>query len=126
MSGFLTPYRVELLEVRGDVEWWRLLAPLRYASDLAGRAITVPADFEHDGESVPRRIWSFTGGPPCRRSGTLHDWLYDNQAIDGEPIERDLADLIYEEACISEGLDPIYARQRYNSVSVYGESHWAS
>jgi Protein of unknown function (DUF1353) len=124
MSAFLTPYRAELVEVRGDVEWWRLLEPLSYESDFAGEVITVPVGYAHDGESIPRRVAGITGGQPCRRAGVVHDYLYDAHALGGRSIDRDYADQVYEEACIVEGLDPVYARQRYNAVHAYAARHW--
>jgi len=122
--AFLTPYRVELLEERRAGRLcWRLLEPLVYESEVAGRKITVPAGFVHDGESIGIRLRSFTG-VDCLRAGTVHDYLYAFHVIDGETIERYLADLVYEEACVAEGLDPVFSRQRYNAVSFYGGSHW--
>jgi len=127
MSAFLTPFRAELLEERREGRLcWRLLEPLVYQSDVAGCTITVPAGFVHDGESIPIKFRSFTS-LECLRAGTVHDHLYRTHMIDDQTIERDLADLIYEEARPVDGtpgLDPIFARQRYNTVSVYGESHW--
>jgi len=125
MSSFLTPYRVELLEERRAGRLcWRLLEPLVYDSAVAGRTITVPKGFEVDGESIPMLIRVFTGFD-CLRAGSVHDWLYTSHAIDDTPIERDLADRIYREACLAEGLDEVRADQRYSAVSFYAGSHWA-
>lgn len=124
MPAFLTPYRAELLEERRDGRlMWRLLEPLVFDSAVAGRWITVPKGFVHDGESISLMLRGLTGRD-CLRAGTVHDFLYGVHAIDGQPIERDLADLVYEEAAIVEGLDPVFARQRYNAVHAYGGSHW--
>lgn len=125
MSAFLTPFRAELLdERRAGRLVWRFLEPLVFDSAVAGRWITVPKGFVHDGESISLMLRGLTG-PDCLRSGAVHDYLYTAHTIDGQPIERDLADSIYEEACIAEGLDPIFARQRYNAVRAFGGSHWA-
>jgi len=127
MSQFLTPYRAELLEERREGRLlWRMLEPLVYESEVAACRITVPAGFIHDGESIGLRLRSFTGFE-CLRAGAVHDWLYTVRSIDIHQIERDLADLVYEEACQVDGtpgLDPVDARKKYNAVSFYGKSNW--
>lgn len=102
---------------------WRFLEPLVYHSDVAGATITVPAGSGTDGESIALILRSLTGRE-CLRSGGVHDHLYRVHEINGTPIERDLADLVYEEACVVEGLDEVAARQRYNVVHFYGAEAW--
>src|SRR5437870_1153259 len=51
---------------------WKLLEPFVYDSTVAGRWITVPAGFVHDGESVPLAVRSLAGRD-CLRAGTIPD-----------------------------------------------------
>jgi hypothetical protein len=125
MSRFLTPLRAELLdEQEAGRELWMLLEPLVYESDLLGR-IEVPAGYVCDGESVPRAIAGLTG-PPCRKAGTVHDLLYQLHPFGDTEAERQRADVVYHEAMLVCGLDPVYADQRLAAVAAYGKPHWES
>lgn len=117
--GFLGPLRAELLDdLTGGREVWRLIEPLVYDSEVVGARLTVHAGFESDGESIPRGV-AFVSGPPCRKAGTLHDFLYRTRLY-----ERAVCDAIYREALIASGLDPVYADQRLAAVDFYGGAHW--
>lgn len=88
-----------------------------YESDLVGR-LALPAGHVSDGESIPRLLAALAG-PPCRRAGHLHDWLYGTHAL-----PKATADFVYREALLACGIDPVYAEQRYGVVDVYGETAW--
>lgn len=120
MSEFLAPLDVRVLdETDGGRPVYQLLAPLRYQSGLLGSIVTVPAGFVTDFESVPR-FAAGLAGPPCPKAGVVHDWLYVSHETD-----KTVADLIYREALLLMGLDPIYADQRYSAVDFYGRRAWA-
>jgi len=78
----------------------------------------VPVGFVSDGESIPRLLAPLAG-PPCRREGTLHDWLMQSHRL---PFET--ANLVYREALLARPIDPVYADQRYAAVEAYGRAAW--
>src|SRR3990167_5600371 len=81
--AFLTPLRLEWIGVRAGRDRWRLRAPLRYRTE-SGEVYTVPDGYETDGESRPPLTMPLSG-PPCTRSGVLHDWLGDRVGVPGAP-----------------------------------------
>src|SRR3990167_5463908 len=112
--AFLTPLRLEWIGVRAGRDRWRLLAPLRDRTESGG-GYTVPDGYETDGESRPPLTMPLSG-PPCTRSGVLHDWLGDRIGV---PVEQ--AHALYREALLSEGLDPVWAEQRFAAVSYWDQ-----
>ena len=112
--AFLTPLRLEWIGVRVGRDRWCLLAPLRYRAE-SGDVYTVPDGYETDGESRPPLTMPLSG-PPCTRSGVLHDWLGDRIGV---PVEQ--AHALYREALLSEGLDPVWAEQRFAAVSYWDQ-----
>ena len=96
MSQFLSPLIVEEL---GE-DKWRLMAPLRYQSDLLGRMVMVREGFQTDLESVPRWLpvaYSILYGS-AHAAAVVHDWLYTV----GEPARR-MCDSVLYEAIITTG-----------------------
>src|SRR5438445_9920454 len=61
---------------------WRYIPdpnePLTYTT-ADGRAIRIDAEFETDGATVPRFLWSIPGLDPMDwpRAAILHDWLWE-------------------------------------------------
>lgn len=97
MSHFITDLDVRKLthdassDQRGT---WKLLAPLVYSSDLAGRIITVPAGFLTDFASVPRLPVAFLlTGDTGHAAAVIHDYLYTTHQVD-----RATADGVFKEA----------------------------
>jgi hypothetical protein len=76
-SEFLTPLHTEYLGYIKGVQWWKLLAPLIYYSEIARDFITVPTGFVCDFASVKRVpiLWLLWGGKG-HRAATIHDFLY--------------------------------------------------
>lgn len=74
MAAFLTPLDAR---AEGD-DHWRLLAPLRYQSDVPGVGVLeVPSGFLTDLASVPRLPLVFwLVGDRAHQPGAVHDWLY--------------------------------------------------
>lgn len=60
--------------------------------EFDGRAFTVPANFEFDGDSVPRwpLVYWIAKGRSGLKAPCLHDWLYIKQ-----PVSRRQADQAY-------------------------------
>lgn len=95
MARFLTPLNVECI----NDDKWKLLAPLRYQSDIAG-AITVPSGFETDFASVPRIPLLFLlFGDEAHQAAVVHDYLY-RYAV----VERKVADQVFREAMSISGV----------------------
>jgi hypothetical protein len=98
MSQFLTRLRMEYAET--DNGLWILTDPLEYASDIAGRIITVPAGFPTDLASTPRIpvIYELLGNVAVH-AAVLHDYLYTSGRE-----SRALADAVMREACAVTGV----------------------
>lgn len=118
MSRFLTS-----LDVRDEDEFagtWRLLAPLRYESDVIGRTVTVPADFITDFASVPRLpIIYLAQGGKGQKAAVVHDWLYNSQEV-----PREQADDVLREALKLCGYSGFTAGLFWSAVRLGGGSHW--
>jgi hypothetical protein len=120
MSRFLTPLQAE--EIDEFAGLWKLLAPLRYQSDLLGRVIEVPADFVTDFASVPRvlGIYDLEGGR-CNMAAVVHDWAYSTQFVD-----RPTADALLHEAILACGYGNLTAGIFWLAVRLGGASHWSA
>jgi hypothetical protein len=73
---------------------WKLVEPLEYT--VNGWKIQVPSGFVTDLASVPRFLWAII--PPFGNytaAAVIHDWLYERQSIEGVPIDRGVADLVF-------------------------------
>jgi hypothetical protein len=139
MAGFLTELDVRCL----DDGYWKLEAPLRYASDILGHVgrtpegftiavpciITVPAGFLTDFASVPRvPIVFWFWGDRAHREAVLHDYLY---RVDSDPVvERSRADRAFLEAMGSRGKSwgvrwPMYLGVRIGGGAAYHRKYVA-
>lgn len=115
MSEFLTPLRVEWVDGK-----WRLLAPLVYQSDHAGRTITVPEGFVTDFASVPRiPVAYLLAGGRGPRAAVVHDYAYSL----GEGYRRD-ADALLFEALPLDHVNPVIAKLMYDAVREWGALYW--
>jgi hypothetical protein len=123
MSRFLTPLQVQ--EVDEFANQWKLLAPLRYQSDLLGRVVEVPAGFVSDFASVPRvlGVYDLEGGK-CNSAAVVHDLLYTRGSVGEMSIDRATADAVLREAILASGYGRITAALFYAAVRAFGESHW--
>ena len=94
-AGFRTSLVTEYL----TGEYYRLVEPLVYYTEVINREIVVPVGFVTDLESVPRWFplaYSYLGHT-SRRGGAIHDYLYRR---DSDPIVgRAIADAVYREIC---------------------------
>jgi len=93
-SKFLNDLDARYLGYHKGVQWWRLLSPLIYYSELVNTVITVPKNFVCDFASVRRipLIWTLWGSK-AHRSATIHDYLYREGTYG-----RKMADKIFKEA----------------------------
>lgn len=102
MAHFLSPLDAR---AEGD-DHWRLLAPLRYQSDVPGVGLVeVPVNFLTDLASVPRLPFVFwLVGDRAHQPAVVHDWLY----VSGLTSRAD-ADAVF-----------------YEAIRVVGETRWTA
>ena len=127
MAAFVTALEVEQVPGRsGDTDpkenVWRLLAPLRYQSDVAAQEIWVPRGFVTDFASVPRLPVAYLlAGNTAHGPAVVHDWCYGTH-----PVTKDVADLVFLEAMGVWG-EPWWRKSlMYHAVSWFGGSAYAS
>ena len=112
MSQFLSPLQVEELADNRH----KLLVPLVYQSDVAGRTFTVPAGFVTDYASVPRVIFAYwIAGGTANEAAVVHDFLYQSHQT-----EKRLADRVFLEAALVTG------NPRWRAYAMYQAVKWFS
>ena len=113
---------------------WQLLAPLSFASVVAGKIFTVPAGFVTDFMSVPDDVPGVVSLSRSRRAGTVHDWLYTKQPDGSHPVaDRETADQVLREMFLSDLIDAgarddaalsLEADAVFAGVRLGGAAHW--
>jgi hypothetical protein len=94
MARFLTPLRAEK-----SGEYWTVLQPLIYDSDVACKVFIVPEGFVTDFASVPRLPLAFLlTGDQAHEAAVVHDFLYSRGVVD-----RATADAVFREAAVASG-----------------------
>lgn len=102
---------------------WRTAEPLEYRFE--GVQLRVPRGFQTDLASVPRILWPIL--PPWGHytaAAVLHDWLYIEQAVMGEPISRGFADRAFLEAMKDLRVRITRRRAMYRGVRTFGWIPW--
>jgi hypothetical protein len=120
MGYFATALKVEPASAF-DGQEWRLLEPLVFVSDVAGR-IVVPAGFVTNFASVPRVpvVYELTGNTSSM-AATVHDYLYTTHAV-----SRDVADAVLREASAATKVPGWRRWIMWTGVRVFGGSHWGT
>lgn len=109
---FLTHLDVRALIDRPD--YWLVIAPLIW--DDGQHQITVPAMFETDLASIPRRFRKiFNRNGKSRRAAVLHDWLYAGQCL-----SRAEADRLFLDAMEADGVSWAHRWSMYCAVRAAG------
>ena len=91
---------------------------LKYSNSLL--EITVKKDFDFDGASIPRYLWSIVGSPMTggyQRSACMHDALYSSNIL-----PKDMCDSLFLEAMISDGVSSLLAYTMYYAVRFGGKT----
>jgi hypothetical protein len=91
-----------------------------------GHAIRIDAEFETDGATVPRFLWSLPGLDPMDwpRAAILHDWLWELH-IAGHPITGFFdSNRILEEAILALGWSRLLAFLVRHAVDLFGWPLW--
>ena len=100
---------------------YKVMAPLVYQSDVAGRTIVVPEGFFTDLASIPRLPFVYRElNGAADLPGVVHDYVYSSGIL-----TRNLADKLLREACLLVGVSPVKAWMIYTGVRVGGASHYA-
>jgi Protein of unknown function (DUF1353) len=87
-------------------------------TDPRGRVWPVPASSIVNGASIPRVVWSLTGGPwdgKYRNASIVHDIACDEKKHSWKDVHR-----MYYEACRAGGLGVIEAKAQYWAVYHFG------
>jgi lysozyme family protein len=103
------------------VDKYELVAP--YTNSVG---ITVPGGFLTNGASIPRGLWDISGYSPfhpCLIGPCItHDYLYSlySEGI----VTKQMADSIFYEDLISEGIPVEMAYVMYKAVDIFGNKFW--
>jgi hypothetical protein len=115
VSRFLTPLRAEK-----SGQFWTILQPLIYQSDIAKTVIVVPEGFVTDFASVPRLPLVFlVTGDSAHSAAVVHDFAYSRQEM-----TRSMADAVFREAAIASGEPGWKSWAMYLGVRIGGWVAW--
>ena len=119
MSQFLS----KLLLEAGDADGaWVVTQPFAYASDVAGRVITVPAGFPTDLASTPRIPFVYEAcGNIATKAAVVHDYLYTSGRE-----SRAVADAVLREAAALAGVSWWQRWAMWAGVRIGGASHYTA
>jgi hypothetical protein len=130
MGKFINP---ELFDVKFvDGKTWVIRNPMNDWGFTCKQGYISPTDgFETDFASIPPFAWrlvgpptGFGGGANYGEAAVIHDWLYVKQIIQGKPITRREADLIFLEAMKYLNVDTWRRDLMYLAVRLGGKSYW--
>jgi hypothetical protein len=115
VSRFLTPLRAEK---SGD--YWTILQPLIYMSDLARNTFVVPEGFVTDLASVPRiPIAYWLAGGECDEAAVVHDYTYATGMV-----SREIADAVFREAALATGQPAWRVQSMWFFLRAFGWKAW--
>lgn len=103
---------------------WRLLRAYTFPLPT-GERVTVPINFEYDGASIPKNLWS-TIGPHelSMEAPLLHDWLYIHDGQDvpglGRKVTKGEADAFFRAVMERQRVPDLYVDLAYNAVRHWG------
>ncbi len=92
---------------------WALRADFIVETDTMGRLV-VPTGFVCDLNSIPRLWWAVSPVTDYPEAGTVHDWLYAQQAGKAQ------ADRVYFELLRLLGMSAARAAARYSALRLFG------
>ena len=84
LSTQLSPWLCKVMGFDPKLSIFRLEAPLRFRSDIAGGDIVVPVGFLSDLASIPRVAWTLFADPDANfmeMGAWIHDLLYQNVGV---------------------------------------------
>ena len=107
-------------DAQGNVFTLKETLMVRYA----GLVVLVPVGFESDGASVPRFFWRVVfppGDDKALRAAFVHDYLY---RVHPPGWTRELADLMFHDLLIEDGVPNIRAALAWTGVRIGGRKAW--
>lgn len=119
---FNNPLRREVGTLYGRVKD-RLEEDLVYEATVGDGelVIAVPKGFVTDYASTPRILWPvFPPREEYGRAAIMHDYLYSTRG----QCSRFLADALFRDAMVSEGVPEWKAMLMYYAVRAFGWKHW--
>ena len=123
MTAFMSKLVVECIS---DVHatgrgFWMIREPFQYYSDILGGMITVEPGFITDFASVPRFPFIYDLlGDTAHKPAVIHDYLYHHHEI----CSMHMANDIFREACIEEGIPRWRLSLLWAGVMIGGNSGW--
>lgn len=87
-----------------------------------GISVTVPANYEYDGASIPEPFWQIMGSPfypGFMEASLFHDYLYTTHEQ-----KKEFADDLFHFLLKKNGIGDIEALAMYDAVRIFGQSHW--
>ena len=122
MSGISPRFLDPLVLEEVDACRWQLVHELRYDSAILGARVCVPVGRLTDLASVPRLPFAYwLTGDTGRKAGVIHDEVY-HWHMGG--ASRAMADAIFHEALLAEGIVPWRAALMYAGVRLGGWASW--
>lgn len=108
---------------RGIGFWFAVEATPKYV------IVEIPDGFTTDYASIPRFLWSWlppAGDGKCfyGPAAIIHDYLYIQQEVNGEPITREWADEVFLAALEALNVVGWKATMMYSAVRIFGRSAW--
>lgn len=125
MSGFTGKYALEEIGYR----LWRYipnpLDPLTYTAN-DGRRFVIDQEFETDGATSPRFLWSLPGLDPMDwpRAAILHDWLWTQRYSGTLIVSFKGSNRLLREAIRSLGWSRRVAWTAWVGVTLFGWVWW--
>ena len=124
--------QLEGSEIKGDIMNQPKVEPIPgrdmfgvtedYSVVSLAEKITVPEFFITDGASIPMFAWQIMYTPfhpDVMAAAVVHDWLYTNHQC-----SRKMADLIFKDILIANGVDESKADLMYKAVRIGGRAAW--
>lgn len=112
---------------KSERQLYRLEQPFGYLSEKFG-PFEAPVGLITDFASIPRIAWTYLDpeDPVILGPSVLHDSIYQyaGEMPDGRLLSRADADFVLREAMIACGARPAQALVVYQSVRLFGGSHW--
>lgn len=106
------------LSPTGDGVNMKVLQPISY-DDSAGHMISVPAEFETDGASIPRALWSIVGSPFSGGNYVQAAVIHDEGCVSRQ-YPWEITHMMFYTAMLDSGVSEHQAKLLYFGVRVGG------
>lgn len=115
-----------------QIEWiaeivYRYAPTHRFIRPVTNEVIAPWKNFDTDGGSLPRLLWSLPGMNPWAYfpAYVIHDWLFTfHEKAEGVPCTFDEANIILAECLMALGCPKERIVMIYEAVQRFGRDHW--